>query len=174
MFIRFCFCSLHAPQSGVQSDRYDSSSPCVRLQRRQLGHTGHAARVSAGPSDADRIADAHQLVELYARRSARRVWLRQQWFGASVTVASTFDDGQWCVPCRYVFGYVCMILVRSTANVILFLQWPAPAGCTQYYPNVTGTVSSFNFDDPDVANHQYLPNLNYAICFNQPNNEQLR
>lgn len=50
----------------------------------------------------------------------------------------------------------------------------APRGCLQYYPNATGTVSTFNFDSPNVDMRQYLPNLNYAICFNRPNNEVMR
>lgn len=50
----------------------------------------------------------------------------------------------------------------------------APRGCLQYYPNATGTVSTFNFDSPNVDMRQYLPNLNYAICFNRPNDEVIK
>lgn len=66
--------------------------------------------------------------------------------------------------------------------VEIFLKWiismellyTAPRGCLQYFPNATGTVSSFNFDSQIENQHQYLPSLNYAICFNRPNNEAMR
>lgn len=39
--------------------------------------------------------------------------------------------------------------------------WIAPTGCLQYFPETTGTVKSFNFNNGGP----YFGNFKYAICF---------
>ncbi|XP_055379645.1 uncharacterized protein LOC129610890 [Condylostylus longicornis] len=45
----------------------------------------------------------------------------------------------------------------------------APNGCTQYYPEATGTISSFNYNN---GNGVYPGNMRYAICFRRNVNTQ--
>lgn len=40
--------------------------------------------------------------------------------------------------------------------------WIAPVGCLQYFPDSTGTVTSFNYDN---GLGTYQGNFDYAICF---------
>ncbi|CAG2114154.1 unnamed protein product [Medioppia subpectinata] len=42
----------------------------------------------------------------------------------------------------------------------------APANCLQYHIGVQGSIRSFNYDEPNVAQQGgYLNNLDYTICF---------
>ena len=40
--------------------------------------------------------------------------------------------------------------------------WVAPVGCLQYFPEPSGVIESFNFNN---GNGVYLGNMKYSICF---------
>ncbi|XP_054741161.1 uncharacterized protein LOC129246395 [Anastrepha obliqua] len=46
----------------------------------------------------------------------------------------------------------------------------APTGCLQYFPQPTGTITSFNYNGGGGI---YMGNLNYAICFRRPQSTKL-
>lgn len=47
--------------------------------------------------------------------------------------------------------------------------WIAPAGCLQYFPNPSGVVESFNFNN---GNGVYMGNMKYSICFRKTDKNQ--
>lgn len=52
------------------------------------------------------------------------------------------------------------------------LDLVAPTGCLQYFPESSGTITSFNFNE-GLGN--YIGNLNYAICFKRsPDTEGIK
>lgn len=47
--------------------------------------------------------------------------------------------------------------------------WIAPAGCLQYFPNPSGVIESFNFNN---GNGVYMGNMKYSICFRKTDKNQ--
>lgn len=56
---------------------------------------------------------------------------------------------------------VTQIECREKGALARYSELQAPLGCTQYFPEPTGTIQSFNLNSQIGP---YIGNLDYAIC----------
>lgn len=47
--------------------------------------------------------------------------------------------------------------------------WIAPMGCLQYFPETSGVIESFNYNN---GNGVYMGNMKYSICFRKTSKNQ--